>query len=259
MTNSSPSPHTLYCNPVSDHNWPDACVLALDKATGKEVWRALDEDAHNASPIVITAAGKRQLIVWTQQSVSALDPTTGGLLWRERLLTDNNNGTSTPVCDGDRLLISGLMFKLQSDKPGATAVWPETRSLTHRILSNTSTPLLRGGQVFSAKTAGPLVCLDAATGKELWSNKDVTSKGSGAAIHLTANGDTVLLYNDQGEVIRARLSAKGYEEISRAKILEPDQPFSGRKVNWSAASYANKKVFARNSHELVCASLEAKP
>jgi outer membrane protein assembly factor BamB len=79
---------------------PDACLLAVDKASGKDVWHALDEDAHNASPIVITAAGKRQLIMWTQQSVSAVDPATGSLLWRERLLTDSNNGTATPVWEG---------------------------------------------------------------------------------------------------------------------------------------------------------------
>ena len=236
---------------------PGACLLALDKATGKEVWHALDEDIHNSSPIAITAAGRRQIVIWTQQSVSALNPVNGAVLWRERLLTDSNNGTSTPVWDQDRLLISGLMFKLGTNKPGASVIWPDTRSLSHRVLSNTSTPLLIRDLIFSARSAGALVCLDAKTGKELWSREGVTSKGSGAAIHLTANGGTVLLYNDQGEVIRARLSAAGYEEISRATILEPDLPFGGRKVAWSAASYANGKVFARSHRELVCATLAA--
>jgi outer membrane protein assembly factor BamB len=236
---------------------PDACVVALDKSTGTEVWHAIDEPAHNSSPIVVSAAGRRQLIMWTQQSVTALDPATGAPLWRERLLTDSNNGAATPVFDNGRLLISGLMFRLHQDPPGASVLWPDTRALSRRILSNTSTPFLRGGLVFAARSSGALVCLDAASGRELWSDASLTSKGNGAAIHLTAQGDTFLLYNDQGEVIRARLTATGCEVIGRAKILEPDQPFGGRKLNWAAASYANGRVFARNHHELVCASLTA--
>src|SRR5438128_2309123 len=48
---------------------PDACVVALHKDTGKEVWKTLDESLTFSSPIVITFGGKKQLIVWTQESV----------------------------------------------------------------------------------------------------------------------------------------------------------------------------------------------
>ena len=56
---------------------PGASVVAFNKNTGKEVWKALDEEASASSPIVVSTAGKRQLIVWTPQSVTALDPATG--------------------------------------------------------------------------------------------------------------------------------------------------------------------------------------
>jgi outer membrane protein assembly factor BamB len=49
---------------------PGASVVAVNKNTGKEVWKALDEEASASSPIVVSAAGKRQLIVWTPQSVT---------------------------------------------------------------------------------------------------------------------------------------------------------------------------------------------
>jgi hypothetical protein len=51
-----------------------SCLVALDKTSGKEVWKGLDESVTNSSPIVITAGGKRQLIVWTQESVTSLAP-----------------------------------------------------------------------------------------------------------------------------------------------------------------------------------------
>jgi outer membrane protein assembly factor BamB len=56
---------------------PGACVVALNKDTGKEVWKALDESLTFSSPIVISSGGKKQLIVWTQESVTSLDPAKG--------------------------------------------------------------------------------------------------------------------------------------------------------------------------------------
>ena len=50
-----------------------------------------------------------------------------------------------------------------------------------------------------------------------------------------------------------------YKEIGRNHILEPTYPFGGRNVAWSAASFANRCMFARNDKELVCISLAVKP
>lgn len=236
---------------------PDACVIALDKNTGKEIWHALDEASANSSPIIVEAAGKRQLIVWTQQSVSALAPENGEALWRQRLLTSSDNAVSTPVVQGDLLLIGGLMLKLAKDKHGAAILWPDTKAVSHRVLSNTSTALLANRHVYSATTKGELVCLEAATGKKLWTKDGLTSKASGAAIHFFPNGDSVLLYTDEGNLIRARLTPQGYEEISRARLLDPVYHFSGRKLCWSPPAFANGCVFARNEKQLVCAELKA--
>src|SRR5206468_26053 len=62
---------------------PGATVLALDKLTGKEVWKALDDHASNSSPIAITSGGRRQLIVWTDSALVSVDPANGHLYWRE--------------------------------------------------------------------------------------------------------------------------------------------------------------------------------
>ena len=139
---------------------PAACVVALDRNSGKEAWRALDDAFTYSSPIVFAAGGKRQLVVWTQPAVTSLDPATGQTWWRERLPTPGDTAVSTPVFSHDRLLIGGLMFKLDADTPAASVVWPETRVVSKRVLSNTSTALLQDDCVFSAKTSGELVCLD---------------------------------------------------------------------------------------------------
>ncbi len=236
-----------------------ASVLALHKDTGQEVWRSLDERLTFSSPIVITSGGKKQLIVWTQESVTSLDPVTGTTYWRQRLLTGSDYAVSTPVLHKDRLLIGGLMFQLDSDKPGATVLWPKSTAPARRIYSHTSTALFRGDHLFSAKSSGELVCVDARTGEQVWETDKVTDLRNGASIHLTPNGDSVLLYTNKGELIRAQLTAEGYKEISRAAVIEPTMPFGGIKNVWAPPAYANRHIFARSGKELICASLADSP
>src|SRR5207244_10077744 len=100
---------------------------------------------------------------------------------------------------------------------------------SRRIFSHTSTALLRGGHLFTAKSSGELICVEATTGKQVWESAKVTDLKSGASIHLTQNGDSVLLYTDRGELIRARLTPEGYKEVSRVAMLVPTFPFAGRK------------------------------
>ena len=144
-------------------------------------------------------------------------------------------------------------------KPGATVLWPTSTAPARRIYSHTSTALFRGDHLFSAKSSGELICVEASTGQQVWESAKVTDLKNGASIHLTPNGDSVLLYTDKGELIRAQLTSQGYKEISRVAVLEPTFPFAGRNVAWSPPAYANRHIFARNGKELICASLAAKP
>jgi outer membrane protein assembly factor BamB len=188
--------------------------------------------------------------------VTSLDPATGKPYWREAL-SATDYVVATPVFSNNRLLIGGVMFKLDADKPDASVLWPEKRLPSRIVLSNTSTGLLIGDCVFSAKSSGELICLDAATGTQLWQTDKVTDIKGGASIHLTANGDGTFLFNDRGELIRAQLTRTGYREVSRTQLIEPTYSFGGRNVVWTPPAYANRHVFARNNKEVICASLEA--
>ena len=95
---------------------PQVSIVAFDKDSGRQVWEALDDIPSNTSPIVIECAGRRQLIVWAYKSVAALDPATGGILWRQEIPIWGNYAVPTPVWKDDWLLLSGLMLKLQRDR-----------------------------------------------------------------------------------------------------------------------------------------------
>jgi outer membrane protein assembly factor BamB len=242
-----------------DGSPPGPCVVALDKDTGREVWRAMEEAPTFSSPIVLTAAGKRQLIVWAEGAVHALDPATGRSYWRERCPGGTTYAIPSPVAQDDLLLVNGTMFKLDADKPGATVLWPEGKPASRQTVSDTSTPILRAGHIFTCNLAGELVCLEAKTGRLVWTSKQATEPGGGASLHLTPNGKSVLIFNDQGQLIRADLTAAGYREISRSPLLRPTQPFGNRSRAWTPPAFAAGSVFARSDEELICASLTEKP
>lgn len=239
---------------------PGASVLALDKETGKEIWRALDDAWTYSSPIVITAGGARQLIVLTPGAVTSLGPATGKTWWREKREVRGDFTAACPVVQENLLFAGGIMFQLSPDKPAASVLWPDARtSYTRRVLSQTSIPLIRDGCVFSDKSYGHLVCLEALTGKPLWQHDGFTDTANGAAQQLYPNGDSTLIFTNLGDLIRARLTRTGCQELSRIHVITPTCPFAGRKVVWPLPAFAHRHIFARNDEELICASLEAEP
>jgi outer membrane protein assembly factor BamB len=147
---------------------PGASVVALNKNTGRLVWKALDEGPTASSPIIVTAGGVRQLIVWTDRSVTALAPATGKILWREPLNTTQDAAVSTPVYHDGYLLIGGLMMRLDADKPAAVVLWPKSRATARRVFSDTSTALFRDDFVYSAKSFVSLF---------VWTQKPANSAG----------------------------------------------------------------------------------
>jgi hypothetical protein len=259
-------PSSLDTSPLIDNNLlilsiggrPGAGVVALDLSTGREVWRALSESATWSSPVIVSAGGTRQLIVWMRESITSLNPTNGAVYWREPTVSGGSPGfsaVSTPVLRGDRLLISGLMIQLDQTKPVGKVLWPDTPSGTRRILSDTSTPLFRDDFIYSPRSGGTFVCLEAETGHERWQTNAITALRRGASVHFIPNGLSLFLYTDRGDLIRAELTPSGYRELGRAHLIDPTSPLFEDKFAWSAPSMANRNLFVRNDQELRCYSM----
>ena len=237
---------------------PGAGIVAFDLLTGREIWRALSDAATWSSPVIVSAGGTRQLIVWMRQSVTSLNPTNGTVYWSVPTVSGGSPGfsaVSTPVIQGERLLVSGLMFQLDRDRPGAKVLWPDTPSGTRRILSDTSTPLLKNDFVYSPRSGGVFVCIEAGTGHEVWQTNTVTNLRQGACVHLIPNGSLLFLFTDQGDLVRAELTPVGYQELGRVHLIEPTSPLFENKFAWAAPAFANRNIFVRNDRELRCYSL----
>jgi outer membrane protein assembly factor BamB len=149
-------------------------------------------------------------------------------------------------------------LKLASDKPAVTEVWRGKKGTS--ISPVNMTPFLEAGYIYGVDQPGQLVAVKMENGEHAWSSTDaVTGKGSKAVDSATAfivkNGDRFFLFNEKGELVIAKLSPKGYEEISRAKVIDATNVAFGRSVVWSHPAFANQRAFIRNDKEIICVSL----
>ncbi len=237
-------------------------VVALDKATGQEIWKSQSQPEQGyVPPSIQEAAGVRQLIIAGPTAIRALNPETGARLWTTPYDADNGSIIMTPVRIGDYLFVGGyrtknLMLKLTQDKPGVEVVWRNKKGFA--ISPVNVQPFVDGQVIYGFDESGELRAIEVPSGKRLWSTTAPLTGGdplgSGTAF-LTKNGDRFFLFNELGELLLAKLSPEGYEELGRAKLLNPTNTAFGRKVVWCAPAYANKKLYVRNDQELICVDL----
>ncbi len=119
--------------------------------------------------------------------------------------------------------------------------------------------MLQGECIFGARGWGELVCLEAATGRQIWATNGLTASKNGASINITPGGGGFILFTDEGNLILAQLFPAGYREISRSHLIDPTWPFGQTKFVYAPPAFANRHIFARSEAEAVCASLEAGP
>ena len=242
-------------------------AVAFDKDTGKEIWRALSApEPGYAPPVICEAGGRRQLIIWHPQALCALDPETGAVFWSEPGKAQSGMTIATPRQSGDLLYVTSfyngsVMMRLAADKPAATKVWQSLKPSekdTDALHTVMSTPFVEDGYIYGTCSYGQLRCLKADTGERVWETFAATTGDKpvrwGNAF-LVKNGARFFLFNEKGDLIIAKLTPAGYEEISRAHLLDADNTDPGRPVVWSHPAFAHRSVYARNDREIVCVSL----
>jgi outer membrane protein assembly factor BamB len=245
-----------------------ACVVAFNKTTGDEAWKALKDRAQYSSPELIKQGGEDVVVIWTGDAICGLAAATGKVHWRIPWRPRNMPiGCPSPVFHKDLALFvsfydGATLLKLDQTKPAAEKVWQrvgQSERNTDALQGIISTPLIIDDHIYGVDSYGELRCLELKTGDRVWENLTAVPKDRWSTIHFVKNADKIWMFNERGELIIARLTPKGYDEISRAKLIEPtkDQLSLRGGVCWSHPAFANKHIFIRNDNELVCASLSA--
>jgi len=257
-------------------------VVAFDKKTGKELWatESCNGDFGYCPPMIYEFGGKRQLIIWHSRGVLGLEPETGKRIWRVDFESKAALTAPTPRKVGDDQLFitsfynGSMLLKVSASK--AEVVWKskskgEMPTQTADLSSIICTPIVDGEFIYGVCSYGQLRCIKAQTGERVWETMQATrgkltptkvaatdepaSSERWSNAFIVKQAERYFLFNEQGDLIIAKMSPKGYEEISRAHLIEPTNKDAGRRVVWVHPAFANKCVFVRNDIEMVCVSL----
>ncbi len=236
-------------------------AVAFNKNTGEEVWRALSAEPQGyCPPTMIEYDGTKQLLIWHPQSLNSLNPQTGEVYWTVPLQPAYEMSIIAPRQLDDLLFASGIgrvgvMLKLKEGKPGVSELWRGKTKMA--VYSAEATPILEDGMIYGVDCHdGALVGARIEDGKRLWETREPTSGGKRRADHGTAflvkQDDRFFLFSETGDLIIAKLSPEGYEEISRFHAIEPTNEAFGRPVVWAHPAFAEKSAFIRNDKEIIC-------
>lgn len=218
---------------------------AVDKASGKLVWKSGEKDAGYSTPLPLQRNGQWTVLLGNGESYGAVSLKTGEEKWRYRWLTEYGVNASDPVVNGDQVFLStgygkgATLLNLASGKP--EQVWK------NKLLRTQLNPsVLVDGHLYGVDgdttTSATLKCLEFATGTEKWAQPNF---GSGGVI--VADGRLIAL-SGTGELMIAPASPTGFKPTARAQIL-------GGKC-WTAPVLANGFIYCRNSRgDLVVADV----
>jgi len=230
--------------PVGSTN--GATLVAFDKKTGKELWRAGNDNTAYSSVMVGTLAGTRQVVHFTADALMGVDVKDGTMLWRVPLKTGAKRHACTPVIVGDTVMVSSssigtLGFKVVKKGSGydAEPAWANASNKT--ILT---TPTVAEKTVFTLGSGdrADLVALDLATGSQLWAQRGLSDYAS-----ITAVNDKLLVLNSTGELLLVKADPAKYEELGRTQLCAK---------TWASPAYTDGKIVVKDEASLTAFALE---
>lgn len=233
-------------------------AVALDKRTGHSVWSS--ERTHEyhtddgdmkkayATPVVIEAAGRAQLISQAAKAVLSLDPLTGRERWRVRY--PSHSAAARPLFAHGLLYVGtgrgpSELLAIRPDGSGdvtdSHVAWRAARGI-----GSSPSPVLVGDLIYTvADKGGVVTCLDARTGAELWQQR------SGASAHtaspLFADG-RLYFFAEDGSTLLVE-PGREYREAGRAAL--------GEGGVMATPAIAGRAIFQRTESHLY--RLESRP
>jgi outer membrane protein assembly factor BamB len=235
----------------------DALLVALDKRTGKELWRTAGrdlgpkgKDGAGYSSIVVSQAGSvRQYVQLIGRGLVGVRASDGKLLWSYNRVANDVANIATPIVKDDLVFAStgyqtgSVLLKLVKAGDGIAA--QEVYFLEPKTLQNHHGGLvLVGGHVYGGHghRAGFPICVELATGKVAWGG-DIRNGGSGSAAVAYADGNLYFRYQD-GTVILVEATPAGYREKGSLDIPDVKSP------SWSLPVIAGGRLYLREQDTL---------
>lgn len=226
-----------------------ASVVCLNKKTGAVLWKSQSDSASYAPPVLADVAGRKQVVAFTVESLMGIDPQDGKLLWRVPFKTTYGRHVTTPVVVNDTVMISSHEFglvgvhvaRIGSEFKAAVA-WTNKKAAI-----NFASPVAVGAHLYGVGPAKNLVCVEAKSGKLVWSKDSYFTSAAGKAhASFLVMGANLLVLTDSGQLVLLAADPKEARELSRAQVCGQ---------NWCNPAYADGRLYLRDSRELLCVAL----
>ncbi len=224
-------------------------VQAYDAETGKPKWAAGEGTHSYSSPQRSVLCGIEQILISTDQGLTALDPIKGEVLWnfpmslgiqrvvQPALIGNDDVLFGTPFAKGTRR----LHVAHEGDKWNVTQVW-ETRAISPYF----NDMVIHQGHLYGFD-GDCLTCVDLKDGKRRWKERGY---GTGQLL-LLADQDLLLVLAEGGDIALVSAKPDALHEVARASALE------GK--TWNHPVLAHDRLFVRNSEEMACYRLTPQP
>lgn len=222
-------------------------VAAYDIATGRRRWSALDDKQAYVSPMLVTLAGRRQLLVMSASRVMGLTPDRGEVLWEYPWVTEYDINASQPLMvDDTRFMISSgygkgaalLQVSTAGDRQAVRAVWTSNR-LKNRFNSS----VLHQGHIYGFDEA-ILACIDVETGDLKWKG------GRYGYGQLMLANDHLIVVTEDGDIALVRATPEKHDEVARFAALD------GK--TWNHPAIDHGRLLVRNLKEMAAYDLRVR-
>jgi outer membrane protein assembly factor BamB len=230
----------------------DATMVALDKFTGRPVWKSAIQGSPKAaysSPIAINVGNVRQYVNYVHTAVVGVRASDGEPLWGQQASANPTANCSTPVAANNVVFTAsgygtgGALFRLASAGNGTRS---EVAYTTKEMKNHHGGMVLIDGFLYGFDEA-ILTCLDLRSGKPAWQNRSV-GKGS-----LTYAEGHLYLRSENGPVALAAASSKGYDERGRFEPANRSQ-----RPAWSHPVISHGRLYLRDQDTLAVYDVKAR-
>ena len=222
-------------------------IVALKRATGELVWHAESDKAGYATPLPLTIAGSRQVVMFTGTQVVSVDPADGRVLWKRPWKTSYDVNAAMPVfIPPNRLFVAsgystgGALFELEVD---GTTTHVSQLWTSPKMRNQFSSSIYHEGHIYGFDN-GTLKCLDARTGEEKWATRSGFGHGS-----LTLADGYLYVLGDRGKLALVEATPDGYRENGSVEALKGKC--------WTVPTLAGGRLYLRNEKHLVALDVRA--
>jgi len=218
-------------------------VVALNKKSGKVLWKSGDGVPGYASPVIYPSKQGQAVAFFQGELFSGFRIEDGKPLFRVAWETDYDVNASIPLYKDGKFFISSGYKKgaggidVSSDRP--KILWTDKK-----LLLQFQNGILQGDQILAVfgdnSTRAALKALDIKTGDVKWSKKMSGKRGT-----IIAVGGHLLVLSEKGELILGKIDPGGFQEISAVQVLS--------KLCWAAPAFSDGRIFIRNNKgQAVC-------